>query len=277
MMRKFVQRLIVTGLLLESACSVSPPGDASVVATAPTTTQEAAGPATAPVTPSDGPEVNVSDPAERTNRKIFGFNMAVDHAVTKPVATAYVEHVPEMVREGVHNFTTNLGEPKVLVNDVLQGNVTRALYTTGRFVMNSTAGVAGLIDVAGQLGLPHHEADFGQTFGVWGVGTGPAVQLPLFGSSNVRDSVGMVVGFVADPLSYVPGGAMTAISVTGAGGGMVDGRAQLLDASNSLEKTSLDYYATLRSINSQRRAALVQDGRDGAIGSLREIPVSSHD
>lgn len=205
------------------------------------------------------------DPAEPTNRAVFRANQAVDRNVLKPVATAYRDYVPGGARRGVHNFVSNLSEPKVLVNDILQGNVSRAWNTTQRFVVNSTLGVGGLFNVADRLGLPHHEADFGQTFGVWGGGTGPAVQVPLLGPSNVRDAVGGVLGFVADPLNYIPGGAIGTITAAGAGGGVLDGRSEVLDATNSLEKSSLDYYATLRSVSAQRRAALVQEGCDGRV------------
>jgi phospholipid-binding lipoprotein MlaA len=245
-MRLLLQRLLLTGLVLEAACAAhdGTPG-AAISGTA-----EPSG---------------ANDPAEATNRRIFGINMALDRAVTKPVATAYVDHVPDRVRQGLHNFATNLGEPKIFLNDVLQGNATRAANTTGRFLLNSTIGMAGIFDVADGIGLPHHEADFGQTFGVWGIDAGPAVQLPLLGSSNLRDSLGSVVGLVVNPLAAIPGGAVTAVTSAGAGGGMIDGRAQVLDASNDLEKTSLDYYATLRSISLQRRAALVEDGRAGLV------------
>jgi phospholipid-binding lipoprotein MlaA len=246
----------VAAFLIEAACTNGQHTDAALSAPAVALTDQAAVEETPP-----------NDPAEATNRRIFGFNMAVDRNVTKPVAEAYENHVPDGIRHGVHNFVTNLDEPKVFVNDVLQGNLTRAAATTGRFVLNSTVGLAGIFDVAGSLNLPHHEADFGETFGVWGIGPGPAVQLPLLGSSNARDSVGTVLGFVANPLMQVPGGAITAISAVGAGGGVVDGRAQILDASNALEKNSVDYYATLRSVTAQRRAALVEDGRIGAIKS----------
>jgi phospholipid-binding lipoprotein MlaA len=206
-----------------------------------------------------------SDPAEETNRRIFGFNLTVDHAVTKPVATAYKVDVPVEMQHGVHNFVTNLSEPSVLINDVLQGNLKRAVNTTGRFLLNTTVGVAGLFDAAATLGMPHHPADFGQTFGVWGLQPGPAVQLPLMGSSNVRDSVGSVLGIVFNPLSVLPGGAAIAVTTANAGAGAVDGRASVLAASDDLEKHSLDYYATLRSVAAQRRAALVEDGRAGLV------------
>jgi phospholipid-binding lipoprotein MlaA len=109
----------------------------------------------------------VDDPAESTNRAVFGANQTVDRNALKPVAAAYRDHVPAGARQSVHNFASNLGEPKVLVNDLLQGNVRRAWNTTQRFVVNSTIGGAGFFDVADDFGLPHHTADFGQTFGVW--------------------------------------------------------------------------------------------------------------
>jgi phospholipid-binding lipoprotein MlaA len=238
-MRLLLQRFVVAVFLLEAACT-----------NGQTTTADISAPAAALRDQAPVEDARPNDPAEGTNRKIFGFNMAVDRNVTKPVAEAYENHVPDGVRHGVHNFVTNLDEPKVFV----------------RFLLNSTVGLAGIFDVAGSLNLPHHEADFGETFGVWGIGPGPAVQLPLLGASDVRDSVGTVLGFVANPLMQVPGGAITVISAVGAGGGVVDGRAQILDASNALEKNSVDYYAAVRSVTAQRRAALVEDGRIGAIG-----------
>jgi phospholipid-binding lipoprotein MlaA len=121
--------------------------------------------------------------------------------------------------------------------------------------------------VAAYWDRPRHNADFGQTLGVWGIGPGPAVQLPLFGPSNVRDGVGTLVGVVANPVSFIPGGAAAAIGAAGGGIGLVDRRAGLLDTTDSLEKTSLDYYATLRSAAAQRRAALVREGRVGDVAS----------
>ena len=221
--------------------------------------------AQAPSDPMARAEFNqLNDPAEPTNRAIFGANQYADRNVLKPVAGAYRDVVPGRVRRSVGNFASNLSEPRVLVNDLLQGNVGRAWNTTQRFAVNSTLGAAGLFDVADEWGLPRHDADFGQTLGIWGVDTGPSVQLPLLGPSNVRDAVGGVVGLVANPLALIPGGAITAVTTAGAGAGALDGRAQVLDATNSLEANSLDYYATLRSISAQRRAALVEEGRIGA-------------
>src|SRR6266478_10165019 len=204
-----------------------------------------------------------NDPAEPTNRAIFAGNQFVDRNALQPVARAYEDHLPSGVRKSLHNFVSNLREPAIAVNDVLQANFSRAWTTTQRFVINSTVGGAGLFDVASDWHRPDHDADFGQTFGVWGIGTGPSVQLPLFGPSNVRDAVGKVVGFVGNPLGFVPGGTMSTIESAGTGVGAVDGRADLLGVTDKLEQSSLDYYATLRSIEAQRRAAFIEEGKTG--------------
>ncbi len=216
-----------------------------------------------------------NDPAEPTNRTIFAGNQFVDHNALQPVARAYDEYVPSRVRTSLHNFVANLREPGIAVNDTLQANFGRAWNTTQRFVINSTVGGAGLFDVASDWDRPHHDADFGQTFGVWGIGTGPSVQLPLFGPSNVRDTVGKVGDFLANPVSFIPGGTMSTIELAGTGVGAVDGRADLLGTTDALEQTSLDYYAALRSMQAQRRAAFVDEGKaGGAVGHVIIGPVT---
>jgi phospholipid-binding lipoprotein MlaA len=110
------------------------------------------------------------DPAEPVNRAIFKVNVAADHAVMKPVAQAYTDHVPEAVQRGIHNVVQNFKEPAVAVNDALQGNVDHAWQSVQRLAVNSTVGVIGIFDVAEKLGVPPHKSDFGQTLGVWGVG-----------------------------------------------------------------------------------------------------------
>ncbi|MCW0232769.1 MAG: VacJ family lipoprotein [Ferrovibrio sp.] len=204
-----------------------------------------------------------NDPAEPTNRVIFAGNQWVDRNALQPVARAYEEYVPDRARRSLRNFSFNLKAPTTLVNDTLQGNFSRAWVTTQRFAVNTTVGGAGLFDVATDWDLPHHEADFGQTFGVWGIGPGPSVQLPLLGPSNIRDSVGRVVGFVANPLSFAGSETLDTVQLVGTGMGMVDQRAAMLAITDELENTSLDYYVTLRSISAQRRAALVEEGKAG--------------
>jgi phospholipid-binding lipoprotein MlaA len=195
------------------------------------------------------------DPAEPVNRVIFKVNVAADHAVMKPVAQAYVDYVPDGVQTGIHNVVQNLKEPAVAVNDALQGNVEQAWQSVRRLAINSTVGVAGIFDVAANLGLPPQKADFGQTLGVWGVGEGPFVELPLLGPSNARDTVGTVVDFALNPLTYVGGAPATYASVGTGGANAVDTRAQHLHDLDELERNSLDYYATLRSVYRQHRDA----------------------
>jgi len=214
-----------------------------------------------------------NDPAEPTNRVIFAGNQWFDRNALQPVARAYQDHTPDRVQKSIHNATSNLKTPAVLVNDVLQGNFDRAWTTTRRFAVNSTLGGAGLFDVATDWQLPAHDADFGQTFGVWGVGPGPSIQLPLLGPSNTRDAAGTAVGFLANPLNFVPGGAIQTIQLAGAGVGAVDQRAAMLSTTDNLEKGSLDYYVALRSAYDQHRAAFVEEGKGDPLGQVTIGPV----
>jgi phospholipid-binding lipoprotein MlaA len=220
---------------------------------------------TAASTDGRGEPDQANDPAEPVNRKIFGVNQFIDRNALQPVARSYTAYIPKRVRNVLHNFVSNLEQPAILVNDALQGNISRAWNTTQRFAVNTAIGGAGLFDVATDWHRPGHDADFGQTLGVWGVGPGPAVQLPLFGPSNARDSVGKAMGFVLDPTTYITSGAATAVSAASGGIGMVDGRARLLPMTDTLRKSSLDYYAALRSAAAQHRAYLVQQGKVGLI------------
>ena len=219
-----------------------------------------------PTDPSARAEYERSnDPAEPTNRVIFAGNEFVDRNAVQPVARGYQTYVPGRARRSIHNFVSNFGQPTIAVNDVLQGNLGRAWNTTQRFAINTIVGGAGLFDVATGWHRPAHSADFGQTLGVWGIGPGPAVELPLLGPSNLRDSVGQLVGFATNPVTFIPGGTVATISLADSGAGMVDGRAALLASTDALQRQSLDYYATLRSVTAQRRAALVAEGKAGRV------------
>lgn len=213
---------------------------------------------TDPVALAEYKEAN--DPAEPTNRAIFAANYFVDRNLLQPVARAYTDYMPEAAKRSIHNFGENLGAPEVLVNDALQGNFAKAWTTTRRFVVNSTVGGAGFFDLASDWGLPHHSADFGQTFGVWGMGTGPSLQLPLLAFSNMRDASGSLLSFVANPLGYIPGATISDIRLASGALGLADSRARLLPVTDNLESTSVDYYAALRSVTASRRAALVRQG-----------------
>lgn len=209
----------------------------------------------------------VSDPAEGLNRKVFAFNRVVDDYALAPVARGYAR-LPEPVRDGVHNFAANFAEPKVLVNDLLQGNGQRAMNTLGRFTFNTILGVGGVFDTAGRMGLPHHEADFGQTFGVWGIGNGPTVEWPLLGSANSRDSVGRVANFMFSPFGSGNSDTVDAIDTAQSVGDTVDQRATALPLTDQLEQHP-DYYAALREYIAEQRAQLVADGRAGQVDSSR--------
>lgn len=204
-----------------------------------------------------------NDPAEPTNRAIFAGNQWVDRNAIRPVAQVYTDYVPDRIRSSLRNFSRNLQEPSTLVNDALQGNLSRAWVTAQRFALNSTVGGLGLFDVATDWDLPGHQADYGQTFGVWGAGPGPSVQLPLFGSSNLRDTAGRAVGMVANPLGFVSGETFQTVRAVGGAVGMVGQRADALPVTNDLERSSLDHYAAMRSLSAQRRTALVEEGRTG--------------
>jgi phospholipid-binding lipoprotein MlaA len=210
----------------------------------------------APGNPATAEEADTdNDPAEPVNRAIFNANLAADHAVVRPVAEAYAEYVPQGVRTGIHNVVQNLKEPSVAVNDLLQGNVKRAWESVQRLAVNTTVGGVGVVDMAAKWGLPPHKADFGQTLGVWGVGEGPFVELPLLGPSNPRDAVGAVVDMALNPLTFVGGAPATYASAASSGANLVDTRAQHLKDLDELERNSLDYYASLRSVYRQHRDA----------------------
>jgi phospholipid-binding lipoprotein MlaA len=203
-----------------------------------------------------------NDPAEGVNRAIFKANLAADHAVMRPVAQAYTDHVPEVVQTGVHNVVQNLKEPAVALNDLLQGNVNHAWQSVQRLAVNTTVGAVGVVDVAAKWGLPPHKADFGQTLAVWGVGEGPFVELPLLGPSNPRDALGTAVDMALNPLTFVGGAPATYAGVATGGANLVDVRAQHLHDLDELERNSLDYYAALRSVYRQHRDAEISAAKE---------------
>jgi phospholipid-binding lipoprotein MlaA len=204
---------------------------------------------------------SVYDPAEPFNRGVFVFNRTVDDYALAPVARGY-RYTPDFFQTGVHNFVENFGEPKVFINDLLQGNPMRSVNTLGRFALNTTVGMAGLIDVSGMAGIPRHDSDFGQTFGVWGIDNGPIIELPLLGTSNSRDAAGRVLGFVVDPFGSNSDTVET-LSTISTVGGIVDGRAEALPLTDSLQKLP-DYYSALRNVVAEHRAAYVADGKQGS-------------
>jgi phospholipid-binding lipoprotein MlaA len=207
-------------------------------------------------------EEDFNDPFEDANRKIFDFNQTVDHHVLVPVAKAYRAWLPAPVRDSLRDFLINLKEPLVFANDTLQGNIGHAKDTVVRFVLNSTIGMAGLVDVAGRWGIPYHEEDLGVTLGVWGVREGPYLMIPILGPSNPRDFGGEVAEGFGDPWNILAAdNALLWVGFLRGGVDGVDQRARYLDTLADIERTSLDYYATIRSLYRQRRAALIRNER----------------
>ena len=197
------------------------------------------------------------DPLEPLNRNIYKFNDAIDGAVIKPVATGYRDVMPDMVRTAVGNFFSNLDDVVVLLNDLLQFKLERAVSDFSRLVWNTTAGIAGLFDIATPMGLPKHQEDFGQTMGYWGIGNGPYLVLPFFGPSTLRDAIGKVADANFDPvLQHDPVPERnSAIAIDS-----IDTRSRLLNAEEILDEASLDRYVFLRDAYLQRRIGMVYDG-----------------
>jgi phospholipid-binding lipoprotein MlaA len=198
---------------------------------------------------------SIHDPFEPINRKIFAFNYRLDRWVLKPVARGYRDVAPKVVQLGVTNFFSNLREVTNTANNILQWKWGQAANDSGRFVINSTIGLAGLFDVAAKAGLPRSQGeDFGQTLAVWGVDSGPYLMLPLLGPANVRDGFGMWVDRYGDPVTYVdPNRAEYGLRAVD----IVDRRAQLLDAESLITG---DNYTLLRDFYLQRRKYLINDG-----------------
>jgi phospholipid-binding lipoprotein MlaA len=207
-----------------------------------------------------------TDPLESSNRVVFKANDAVDRAVIKPVAKGYQSILPQWVRDRLRHFFDNLTEPRVFTHAFLQVRVNAAGTTFTRFLVNSTAGIFGLFDVATDFNLPRQTGDFGQTLARWGVGEGPYVVLPIFGPSNVRDAVGLTgdlfTDFYVNPAGYlVTGTAATGWNVGQGVTSGVDLRARNIDTVDALQASSLDNYAQMRSITRQHRMAEVREAK----------------
>lgn len=218
------------------------------------------------------PAAAINDPLEPLNRGIFEFNRIVDGLVLKPASQLYEFAVPEPGRQGVSNFLGNLRAPVIFVNHLLQGEREQAGVTLGRFMINSTMGIFGIFDFASVVGVePREDADFGQTLGVWGVGGGAYLVLPIFGPSTIRDAGGLVVdGFVFDPWPYV---SDIEAQLARRGSEAVDTRYRLGPVIDDLEQTSLDFYVAVRSAYLQNRASRITRGepvRDEAYESIFE-------
>jgi len=201
---------------------------------------------------SDAVEVSKADPYEGFNRKIFGFNDTVDEYVAEPVSDAYLWVTPQFVQTGIANFFNNLGDINVVLNDVMQGKLKQSAEDSGRFLLNSTAGLAGLFDVATEVGLEKNNEDFAQTLAVWGVPQGPYLILPILGPSTGRGVPGAIFDTAANPASYV-GLPVQLIQ-------MLNARANAEGALNFIDEAALDPYVFTRESFLQHRTFLVTDG-----------------
>lgn len=201
------------------------------------------------------------DPLEGINRGIYKFNDVADRGLIKPVATAYKTVTPSPIRKGISNFFSNIGTLTTVVNDLLQLKFAHAFTDAGRFVINSTFGLAGFIDVASMDNIEKRNEDFGQTLGHWGVGNGAYLVLPFIGPSTVRDATGLAVDTVtSDPITYTHNIGQVRLHNQLRTAQLIDKRTQLLDATDIVDNASIDPYAFLRDAYLQRRASLVQDG-----------------
>ncbi|MDD0839188.1 VacJ family lipoprotein [Curvibacter sp. HBC61] len=217
---------------------------------------------------ASGPGKNPRDPLEPFNRDMSRFNEAVDSAVLKPVATAYREVTPSLVRTGVNNFFSNLGEVWSFVNNVLQLNVKASADTALRFGFNTIFGLGGVLDLASEMQIEQHKQDFGQTLARYGVPTGPYIVLPILGPSTLRDTVAfplIMKGDVVTRIDHVP----TRNSLFAAR--LVSVRSNLLGASRVLDEAALDKYSFTRDVylqlrdNEQRNGKASVEDDDGAL------------
>lgn len=229
--------------------------------------------ATPPTDPAARAEFDrTNDPIEPFNRRMFAFNLYVDDHVAKPVAKAYRDNIPKFFRDRFRDFYDNVTSPVTFINDVLQNESARAAETATRFTVNTVMGIGGLWDVAGQYGLKKHKEDFGQTLAVWGVKEGPYVMVPLLGPSNPRDLTGKVVDSFLNPISYGFSAAGIAwLEIVAGAIDVIDTRAGLIEPMDELRRTSLDFYAAVRSLHRQNRESEISNGK------VQKIPLPGED
>ena len=204
------------------------------------------------------------DPFETVNRFIFAINEALDVILLKPAAATYRFLIPEFARDSVRNVIRNLKAPVIFANELWQGKDEEASETLVRFGINSTIGLAGLIDVADSFGYKYHSEDFGQTLGFYGTEPGPYLVLPLFGPSSVRDAIGLGVDSLIDPWSYVLDAAKVEekdeILLGRRIAGGIDKRSRNIENIEELQRDAVDFYARIRSLYLQNRRNLIKDG-----------------
>jgi phospholipid-binding lipoprotein MlaA len=204
-----------------------------------------------------GPNANPRDPLEPFNRAMFSFNEGVDRAIAKPVAQGYVAVTPQLVRVGVTNFFSNLGDLWTGVNSTLQLKGEKAVTSFMRFSVNTVFGLGGVLDIASEAGMQRYREDFGQTMGRWGVPTGPYLVLPLWGPTTVRDTLAIPVDSKGNLVNQInPTADRTAATVLN----LVNVRANLINAEQLFNQIAIDKYSFARDAFLQRRRNDVFDG-----------------
>jgi len=200
------------------------------------------------------------DPWEPFNRSVFEFNEGLDTYLLKPVVAGYRFVLPEFVRDGIYNFFSNYSDIYTALQNLLQGKPDYAFSDLMRVVVNTTFGLGGLIDMATPGGLPKHKEDWGQTFGVWGIPSGPYVVLPFFGPSSVRDTFGTAADLESDYLFRLLPDVALRNSLTGLR--VVNARNTYYEAGDLLDGAAIDKYSFVRDSYIQRRAYQINEGRD---------------
>lgn len=195
----------------------------------------------------------IDDPYEGFNRKVHGFNTAVDKNVIRPLATGTSKIIPEPVSRGITHFAGNISLPGMVVNDVLQLNIGDAAHNTMRFLVNTTVGIGGLFDVATKAGAPERSTDFGETLHVWGMAEGPYTELPLLGPSTARDALGRVVDYALDPLQLIVPSDKAWIATASTVYSKLDKRGRYSETVDSILYDSADGYAQARLLYLQNR------------------------
>ncbi|NOX74655.1 MAG: VacJ family lipoprotein [Alphaproteobacteria bacterium] len=208
-------------------------------------------------------ETGINDPYEAGNRKVHAFNKSLDKAILKPASGAYGAITRGPVSQGVSNFSSNMSLPGVMVNDLLQLNMTEFFGNSFRFVMNTTVGLGGIFDVATQNGLPEYGTDFGETLFVWGVPEGTYLELPVYSGRTQRETVGIAVDFVLNPMNYVLPGNFRTIGTASHILNSLGDRNRFSDIVESVLYESEDSYA-------QGRLLYLQSRRFQLYGGLNE-------
>jgi phospholipid-binding lipoprotein MlaA len=218
------------------------------------------------VAPATSRAATPDDPLEGLNRGLYAVHRGLDHWIFRPAAVAYETVLPQPIRKGLRNFINNLKEPGIAFNDLIQAHPMRAGKTTARFVINSTAGIGGLMDIAYDAGLPYHENGFGTTAGRWGITPGPYLFIPFIGPTDFRDLLGQLGDIATDPLGWKPfenGQVIYARAIIDG----LDQRATADPQLQAIDNMSTDPYASLRSLYEQNRAGQIQEAITGVAGS----------